>query len=36
VVKREGADAAGARRVLERLASDPGQGRLEQAGFGLP
>jgi molybdate transport system substrate-binding protein len=36
VVKRDGADAPGARRVLERLASDPGQGRLEQAGFGLP
>lgn len=36
IVKRDGADRAGARRVLEQLASDDGRSTLRQAGFGVP
>jgi molybdate transport system substrate-binding protein len=36
VVRREGADRDGARRVLEALASDAGRDELAAAGFGLP
>jgi molybdate transport system substrate-binding protein len=36
VVKRDGADTAGARRLLDAIRSSRGRGLLKRAGFGLP